>query len=134
MGEPTYQLSNGIRTNLMRIQSRVNTTRKMSNDTEPVIHTIGSIDKHDTANLGEDIRGSKEDIPSGVDSNLNNTEYRAEKGSGDFFMGPGTQGHSTAAHTLSEPGIVGKVPTVGTADPASRDATASGGIEFKQGQ
>lgn len=106
----------------------------MSDDTEPVIHTIGSIDKHDTTNLGGDIPGSKEDIPSGVDSNLNNTEYRAAKGSGDTFMGPGTQGHSTGAHIPSEPGIIGKVRTVGTADPAGRDATASSGVESKLDQ
>lgn len=116
------------------IQFRVNSPRKMSDDTEPVIHTIGSLDKHDRTNLGEDISGSKEDIPSGVDSKLDNTGDRAERGSGDTFIGPGTQGDIAGAHTMSESRILGKVQTVGTADPAHRDATASSGMKSKQGQ
>lgn len=90
----------------------------MSNDTEPVIHTIGSIDKHDTKRLGDNIPGSKEDIPSEVDNKLSNTEDRAGKDTGGTFMGSVAQGDSAGIHTQSEPGVVGKVQTVGTADPA----------------
>lgn len=94
----------------------------MSDATEPVIHTIGSIDKHDTAKFGDDIPGSKQDISSTVDNKLNNSEDRAETVTGETAMGSGTQGDSAGAHTLSEPGVVGKVQTVGTADQAGRDA------------
>lgn len=103
----------------------------MSDDTEPVIHTIGSIDKHDTTKLGDDIPGSKEGISSGVDSNLKIPEDRAVNSSGETVVGPGTQGDSAGAHTLSEPGVVGKVQTVGTADLAGGDARASSVTESK---
>lgn len=106
----------------------------MSDDTEPVIHTIGSIDKHDTTKLGDDIPGSTEGISSGVESNFNSSEDRAVNSSGETVMGPGTQGDSAGAHTLSEPGVVGKVQTVGTADLAGRDAGASSEIESKHDQ
>lgn len=107
----------------MELKPRVNTPCEMSDATEPVIHTIGSIDKHDTK-LGDDSPGSKQDISSRVDNRLNNSEDRAGKVTGEAVMGSGTPEDSADAHTLSEPGVVGKVQTVGTADPAGRDATA----------
>lgn len=106
----------------------------MSDDTEPVIHTIGSIDKHDTTKLDDDIPGSKEGISSGVDSDFNNSEDRAVNPSGETVVGPGTQGDSAGPHTLSEPGVVGKVQTVGTASLAGRDARTSGVTESKHGR
>lgn len=106
----------------------------MSDDTEPVIHTIGSMDKHDTRKLGHDIPRSKEDVPSGVDNKFHNSRDRAEKFSGDTVVGPETQGDSAGAHSLSEPGVVGKVQTVGTAAMADRDARASSVTESKHGR
>lgn len=57
----------------------------MSGDTEPVIHTVGSVDKHDQTKLGDEIPTSTDDVstddvlPNVSDSKLDHTERRREK-------------------------------------------------------
>lgn len=102
----------------------------MSGDTEPVIHTVGSFDKHDQTNLGDEILGSVDDVqPKVPDSKLDNTEARKERSSGDSVPRPGARHYSTSPHTSNEPGLVGNIQTVGSAEPACGHAAAAAGRE-----
>lgn len=100
----------------------------MSVDTEPVIHTVGSVDKHDQTKLGDEIPNSTDDVlPKVSDSKLDHTERRREKGSD--VTRPGAQDNSASPHPTSELGVVGQIQTVGSATPAGGGTTADSGIE-----
>lgn len=92
----------------------------MSSESEPVIHTVGSVDKHDQRKLGDDITQPVENIPPTVlDNKLEDTEKRKEVNLGDSVAGSGTQDRVSSPHASSEPGVVGEIRTVGSVDPVN---------------
>lgn len=97
----------------------------MSDDTQPVIHTVGSVDKHDQTNLGDDITQPVENIqPRVLDNKLEDTEKRKEVNLGDSVAGSGTQDKVASPHASREPGVVGEIRTVGSVDPVDRGDVA----------
>lgn len=98
----------------------------MSGDTEPVIHTVGSVDGPDRKTLRDEISASKETIPPRAPATkLDETEDRKEEYHGDTVTGFGTRHDATGLLNSSEPGVVGEIRTVGSADPTDGDAGAS---------
>lgn len=107
----------------------------MNGDTEPVIHTVGSVDSHDQTKLSDETPGPPANVPTRVpDSQLNNTEHRKEETRGNTGTAATAQHVASRPHTPSEPGVVGEIRTVGSADPDGGDAAASNRIESKQDQ
>lgn len=95
----------------------------MSGDTEPVIHTVGSVDGPDQKPLRDEISGSKGIIPPRAPATkMDKTEDRKEESRGDTSVGPGTRHDATSPLTSSEPGVVGEIRTVGSADPVDGDS------------
>lgn len=89
----------------------------MSGDTEPVIQTVGSVDRHDQAELSDKIRGSVDKVPLGVlHDKLHDAKSKREE----------TRDGASSPLTSSEPGVVGEIRTVGTADRSDGGAAASG--------
>lgn len=91
----------------------------MSDDTQPVIHTVGSVDKHDQTQPAENIP------PRVLDNKLEDTEKRKEVNLGDSAAGSGTRDKVASPHSSSEPGVVGEIRTVGSVDPVDRGDVGS---------
>ncbi|KAG6357735.1 hypothetical protein INS49_013614 [Diaporthe citri] len=100
----------------------------MSGDSYPVIHTVGSVDGPDQANLSGEKPGSTDSIPPRVpDSKMDKPGNRREEPLGNTAAGPEMQHGATSTPTSSEPGVIGEIRTVGSADPGGGDAGASSG-------
>ncbi|KAI7786220.1 hypothetical protein LA080_004605 [Diaporthe eres] len=107
----------------------------MSSDTEPIILTVGSVDGRDQTKLSDEIPGSAANVPPRVpDNKLNNIEHRKEETRSNTGTAAKAQHDAASPHASSEPGVVGEIRTVGSADPVGGDAAASNRIESKQDQ
>jgi hypothetical protein len=107
----------------------------MSGDTVPIIHTVGSVDRHDQAELSEKITPSVDKVPLAVlDDKLDNIKSKREQTCGDTVTAPVTHHKAAGPSPSSEPGVVGEVPRDGSADPSDGDAAASRGVETKSSE
>lgn len=109
----------------------------MSNETEPVIHTVGSVDRPEKTNLHDEIPRSTANVPPTVpDSKLGDTEHRKKESRGNTITVEGVHIDATSPQNSGGPGVVGEIRTVGSADPAGGDAGASSVMheETKHGQ
>lgn len=104
----------------------------MSGDTEPVIQTVGSVDRHDQAKLSQNVTGSADKTPLKVlDNKLDNVKSKKEESRNDAVTAPRTHNEAAGPSTTSEPGVVGEIPTVGAADPGDDNTAAGGKVEMK---
>lgn len=88
----------------------------MSSDSDPVIHTVGSLDRPDPTEYSDEMTGSVDNVPPRAqDSKSDSTNDRNEVVHGDTVKGPVTQHDSVSSHTSSEPGVIGEIRTVGSA-------------------
>lgn len=107
----------------------------MSGDSEPVIQTIGSVGRHDQAELSEKVTESADKVPLKVlDNKLDDIKSRNEENRNDTVKAPHTQNDDSSASASSEPGVVGAIRTVGSADPTDGNATDGRGEETKHGE
>lgn len=107
----------------------------MSGDSEPVIQTIGSVGRHDQAELSEKVTESADEVPLKVlDNKLDDVKSRNEENRNDTVTAPHTHNDNSIASASSEPGIVGAIRTVGTADPTNGNVTDGRREETKHGE
>lgn len=137
MGESSHQpnpAQNKADTNLKSKETP--TLYKMSGDSEQFIQTIGSVDKHDEsiesverhdqAELSDKIKGSGDKVPLGVlHDKLDDVKSKEEEAQDNDVTAHGQPSHPS---TSSEPGVVGEIRTVGSAEPGA----ASSGEEERE--
>lgn len=107
----------------------------MSGDHEPVIQTIGSIGRHDQAELSEKVTEPADNVPLKVlDNKLDDIKSRKEENQDDTVTTPRTHNENSSASASSEPDVVGAIRTVGNADPTDGNAMDGRREETKHGE